>query len=333
MGGFLFNFDTEIIPFVFRGLANGLHGGGIVGPSGGMDTDGYGNNGGGEYTALRRRRLAERRRQRRRRRVTAFLAVALLLTAVSALALSAKPKREESPDPPANGDGNVTDDDAGSTGGVSDISTVDAPKYEGPYADVFAELLVKNPELEAFIEGFDGEEKPDLTLDLGDELTDGEIPYLSQWDSRWGYCKYGSGLLGWTGCGPTALSMVAMGLTGDGTLTPAYVADLAIREGFCIAGAGTDWRLFSQGAAELGLTAKEIPLWEPTMRSELNAGRPIICIMGPGHFTDEGHYIVLTGCDEEGFHVLDPFRASNCVTWSYDDISGEIRNIWSYCKT
>ena len=84
------------------------------------------------------------------------------------------------------------------------------------------------------------------------------------------------------------------------------------------------------GAALLGLRARELPLWEPTVRGELASGRPVICIMGPGHFTTTGHYIVITSCDADGYHVLDPARQTNCGPWSWEDISGEIRNLWSY---
>ncbi len=194
-------------------------------------------------------------------------------------------------------------------------------------------MYEKNPEAAVFLDNFDGVKSFDLSLDLSDDDAFhalSPLPYYTQWDPRWGYCQYGEGLMGWTGCGPTAMSMVAMGLTGDGSLTPAYVASFAIDNGYCVPGNGTSWTLFSEGAEKLGLTAKELPLWEATMRSELEAGHPIVCIMGPGHFTDAGHYIVLTGCDSEGFDVLDPFRPSNCKVWAYDDIAGEIRNLWSY---
>lgn len=196
--------------------------------------------------------------------------------------------------------------------------------------EAFAQMSEKNPEAEAFLEGYDGIEEFDLTLDLTDLLEPGVVPYLLQWDDRWGYCQYGAGLMGWTGCGPTALSMVAMALTGDGTLTPARIASFAIDEGYCVPGHGTAWALFSEGAEKLGLQARELPLWEASIRSELQAGRPVICVMGPGHFTDSGHYIVLTGCDEQGFSVLDPFRPSNCKVWRYEDIQDQINNLWSY---
>lgn len=204
---------------------------------------------------------------------------------------------------------------------------------DGELRAAMAQVLETNPEAESFISHYDGVQKYDLTLDLTGELRAGEIPYFTQWDARWGYCQYGKGLLGWTGCGPTALSMVAMGLTGNGTLTPAYVANLAIREGYCIYGNGTSWLLFSEGATMLGLRAKELILWEPTMRAELQAGRPIICIMGPGHFTTTGHYIVLVSCNDEGFQVYDPYRPSNCGTWTYEELEDEIDNLWSYEPT
>lgn len=208
------------------------------------------------------------------------------------------------------------------------------PEAAGPdeygIEEALDELSEKNPEASAFVDAYAGVEDYDLGLDLSSEITEGTIPYFTQWDRRWGYCLYGEGLIGYTGCGPTALSMVAMGLTGDGTLTPAYVADFATREGYCVPGSGTAWLLFSEGAEKLGLTARELPLWEPTMRDELDADHPIICIMGPGHFTETGHYIVLTSCNDEGFQVYDPNRPSNSRTWAYDEISGEIKNLWSY---
>ena len=51
------------------------------------------------------------------------------------------------------------------------------------------------------------------------ELTSG-IPYLYQWDERWGFKEYGSSVIGITGCGPTCLSMAIIGLTGKTDITP-----------------------------------------------------------------------------------------------------------------
>lgn len=280
------------------------------------------------FDARRRRRKAARCR-----RAAALLLVALII-AVTAFTIRVltPPKRESGKErgqekPQAAGGESVAgtkgDGDAGETGGAGT-----APEGD-EYAEMLALVAEKNPEAMEFVENYEGSKEPDTELELT-VTGGGEIPCLTQWDSRWGYMVYGAGLMGWTGCGPTALSMVAIGLTGDGTLTPAYVADFAVREGYCEEGNGTAWTLFSDGAEELGLTARELPLWEPTVDAELDAGRPIICIMGPGHFTDEGHYIVLTGHTDDDYSVLDPFRPSNCHEWAWEDFAGEIRNLWSY---
>ena len=228
---------------------------------------------------------------------------------------------------PANPDGGP-DDIRGDTGD-NDTGTTE-PIYTDQYTPALLVMAEKNPEAAGFAAEYTGARAADLTMDLTNQLTPGEIPYFTQWDSRWGYSVYGTGLMGWTGCGPTVLSMVAMGLTGDGTLTPAFVADMAVRGGYCVEGNGTAWTLFSEGAKSLGLVPKELPLWESTVRAELEAGKPVVCVVGPGHFTENGHYILLTKADEEGYHVLDPFRPSNCHAWNWADFSEEIRNLWSY---
>lgn len=195
----------------------------------------------------------------------------------------------------------------------------------------FSEMIEKNPETVKYVKGFEEVTEYPEYIDLSEELEDGGIPLLMQWDSRWGYCRYGAGLIGYTGCGPTCLSMVLLGLTGDEKYNPAYVAKFATDSGYCIYGNGTAWTLFSDGAESLGLTAKELPLSETGMEQELDAGRPIICIMGPGDFTDSGHYIIVTGYSDGDFTVLDPYRKANCEkNWDYDTLAGQIRNLWSY---
>ena len=65
-------------------------------------------------------------------------------------------------------------------------------------------------------------------------------------------------------------------------------------------GSGSKWTLMSQGAQQLGLNVRELSLDEERMAENLEAGHPIICILGPGDFTDSGHFIVLTGYRDGG---------------------------------
>ena len=160
-----------------------------------------------------------------------------------------------------------------------------------------------------------------------------EIPLLLQFDDRWGYLPYGSGHIGYTGCGPVCLSMVAIYLTGDTTYTPTWMCDFATEEGYCSPGNGTTWTLISEGSAKLGLEAKELPLVKGIMTSELDKGNPVVIVVGPGDFTNTGHFLVLTGYDETGFTINDPFSAENSSrTWSYSQLEPQILNIWAIKK-
>jgi len=52
--------------------------------------------------------------------------------------------------------------------------------------------------------------------------------------------------------------------------------------------------------------------------------------MDTGNFTVFGHFIVLCGYDDAGFQVLDPFsQARSSVHWTYEQISGQISNLWA----
>lgn len=134
----------------------------------------------------------------------------------------------------------------------------------------------------------------------------GKIPLLVQYDRRWGNHTYGSGGMGNTGCGPTCLSMVAAGLTGDGSLTPDYVADFALNNGYYVEGSGTAWSLFTQGAAALGLNGRELPLDEEGIKSVLKDGGAVILSVTRGDFTFNGHFIVVCGISGDKFAVCDP---------------------------
>ena len=56
----------------------------------------------------------------------------------------------------------------------------------------------------------------------------------------------------------------------------------------------------------------------------------MILALGPGDFTTEGHYIVLSGLEDGLFRVNDPNSYINSARlWSYEELEGQIRNIWA----
>lgn len=170
-------------------------------------------------------------------------------------------------------------------------------------------------------------------IDLSAETTAEWVPLLMQWDARWGYLPYGDGLLGYTGCGPVALSMVALYLTKDPQWTPVRIADMAVEQGYCVPGNGSSWDLIREGSRQLGLQARAIPLKQEAIQAELDQDHPIIVVVGPGTFTRSGHFLVIIGYDETGFFINDPNSYENsCQTWSYESLQSEIKDLWAISK-
>lgn len=158
-----------------------------------------------------------------------------------------------------------------------------------------------------------------------------DMPLLLQWDKRWGNIKYGEQSIADSGCGPTALSMIMISLEKEKALTPCEIARFSEKNGYLVEGRGTSWSLMTDGASQLGLQAQELPLNELKMKTELDAAHPIICIMGPGDFTTEGHFIVIYDYTQEGFCIKD----SNSIErsrekWTFEQLEPQIRNLWAY---
>lgn len=212
------------------------------------------------------------------------------------------------------------------------ISLLSTAAYPEDCPQELLDIAKKNPETEDFVRNYDKEKDKTHTINLEDEVEQGEIPLFMQWDERWGYEYYGDEMIAINGCGPTCLSMVLCGLSGDAQWSPLEVAHRAEEGGFCVSGSGSSWSLMSEGAEELGLTVHKIRFEENVIVDTLEDGMPIICIMGPGDFTTSGHFIVLCGVDRKGrIEVHDPFRKCNSEKkWELEDIMPQIRDLWAY---
>lgn len=222
---------------------------------------------------------------------------------------------------------------AGGFNGLKFIETLSNKKSDNIDKDEYPENLVrlyeKNPDAKEFVLNYFEDKDKEFDIDLSEYRNCTSVPLLMQWDKRWGYKKYSGDLFGLTGCGPTCLSMAAIYLTGDASLTPAYMADYASRNGYSVNGSGTAWSFIYEGGADMGINVSELSLSKERIDNNLSAGNLIICIMGPGDFTDNGHFIVLTGLKDGKYTVNDPNSYTNSEkTWSYDEISYQIRNLW-----
>lgn len=197
------------------------------------------------------------------------------------------------------------------------------------YPEILIELLERNPETETFVLEYPLKKDTPSEIDLSEYESCETVPLFLQWDQRWGYIPYGSSVAGLTGCGPVCLSMAAYYLTGDPSMSPDAVLEFALRNGYCVPGDGTSWTLISEGGKKLGLDVTEIPLVESRVFSNLVAGNPIICVVGPGDFTTSGHYIVMVGTENGLIRVNDPNSLKNSnILWDYDEICDQILNLW-----
>lgn len=193
------------------------------------------------------------------------------------------------------------------------------------------ELLDKNPATVDYVEAYGEKQGQIYAEDIGDDYVEGQIPLLIQWDERWGYAPYGTSVVAVSGCGPTCMAMVAAGLNHDPTITPAKVAAYGTENSYVDEENNTYWAFMQEAGADFGLSCYSGFLTEQQLAAELSAGHPVICSMGPGYFTQNGHFIVMTGYENGQIRINDPFSEENSArTWSYAEIQGQIRAMWVY---
>lgn len=128
---------------------------------------------------------------------------------------------------------------------------------------------------------------------------------FKQWDPDWANHRYGFGVcrdatLAFSGCGPTALAMI-LKFYGK-PVKPPDVADKILAVGGRVCKSGTAPNGIIEVAKQYGFTAirKNKNDWNEVKTQFLKKGKPVIANVGPGHFTDDGHYIVLAGIDQNG---------------------------------
>ncbi len=208
---------------------------------------------------------------------------------------------------------------------------------QNKYPERLLEDVIRNPEMIDFTYNYLNMVNKSYTdvIDISNDVSNTHygMPLFIQWDSRWGYYPYSSGVIGISGCGPTCLSMVYVHLTGDTNWNPLKMAKYSTQSGYVTVGVGTSWELMTSGARTLGLQVEKITKTEATMIAHLQQGNPIIASMGPGIFTDKGHFIVFRKYENGKFYVNDPFCIEHTNrAWSYSEFSGQVKSMWAYWR-
>lgn len=163
------------------------------------------------------------------------------------------------------------------------------------------------------------------------EWAQGQMPYLYQIDPQYADETYSNGLLSKQGCGPFALSMAYIKLTGDTDLGPVEMAAWATENGYSTDKNGSAWDMMYSGAKKLGLKSEVLTASESALREALESGKVVVCVMGPGTFTSVGHYIALDGLDADGCAIVHDSNsyARSHQTWDLSLIVSEANNIWA----
>ena len=197
------------------------------------------------------------------------------------------------------------------------------------YPEELIDLVKRNPETYEFVASYPVEAGKYHEPNLDSEVDPYKIPYLSQWDKRWGYDTYNEKFFALTGCGPTCLSMVSIYLTGDTRYTPRWMGEFLDSHGYAVPGMGTAWSIFDDGIVELGIYGNEIVNDYNVIKESLDSGYPVIASMSPGDFTTNGHFVVFTACADNKISVNDPNSLERTRDWDYSELSPQIVKVWS----
>ena len=83
---------------------------------------------------------------------------------------------------------------------------------------------------------------------------------------------------------------------------------------------------------EYGLEVIDVPCYEEDIRNTLKEGHPIICNVVPGDFTKVGHYIILTGIDDnDQLSICDPNSPEKTSQkWDLERVIVQIDALWGY---
>ena len=136
--------------------------------------------------------------------------------------------------------------------------------------------------------------------------------YFNQGDGAWnqnGYC------IAKAGCGPTSMAVVITSLTGK-WVTPLDTAIWGYQHGF-YSREGSAHEMIPAMATAYGLRCQGVGTDYQAIKKAIKAGKPVVCLMGPGYFTRGGHFMVLVAIDN-----------NDCVTVA--DVGSRTRSAYKY---
>ena len=157
-------------------------------------------------------------------------------------------------------------------------------------------------------------------------------------DNEWGSKPYSiigsrSQTIATSGCGPASMAMV-LNYYIDNSITPVETAEFALENNHRTRNNGTSWTYFQDMANEYDLeflqTASSVEAleWMNTQEDPL-----IVCSMGPGLWTREGHYILLWDVQDGIAYINDPMSTEKKRTEnSYNYMASQCKQYFCFNK-
>lgn len=173
------------------------------------------------------------------------------------------------------------------------------------------------------------------------------MPYYSQNDPAYKNIQYkqtgGFGqpigdTIGDSGCGPTAMAMVASKYAGDG-YTPPVMSKMAEAGGYSTS-VGTSPGYFSAAGDALGIPNQQVAPTRDSLETSLASGGSVILqgisggAGGEGGanspYTNEGHYVTATGIDGDRVLINDPRGPEYSGEYKTKDVLHDTTGMWSF---
>ncbi|MBE5961191.1 MAG: murein hydrolase [Lachnospiraceae bacterium] len=160
-----------------------------------------------------------------------------------------------------------------------------------------------------------------------------DVVYYMQTDDRWGSLYYGddtsTDTIAKYGCGPTSMAIVVSSLT-DIKIDPVQMCAWAAQNHYWYPASGSLHSLIPDCAKAFGLKSEGVINDADAagkITKALSEGKLIVALMGKGHFTSGGHFIVLRGITEDGkILVADANSEENTNTeWDVETITSEAK--------
>jgi len=152
--------------------------------------------------------------------------------------------------------------------------------------------------------------------------------YISQNDPLYSGIAYGDGNLKTSGCALFALVMAINYVTDSERVTINDALDWANANNMYEQNSGTRWSMIRNFPHQVSVKCREMYINSPEkLKNELSGDCVIITSMKKGHFTENGHIIVLTGINEENVSVLDSASIYRSLQeWNVETIIQESNN-------